>query len=73
MYYDDHNPPHFRAIYGGNEAEIAIDPIELLEGKLPSRAASMVFEWAALHQRELLMNWHRLRNEQPAERIRPLE
>jgi len=33
----------------------------------------MVFEWAALHQRELLRNWHRLHNEQPAERIRPLE
>jgi hypothetical protein len=54
MYFDDHNPPHFHAIYAGNEAEIAIEPIEILEGKLPARAASMVFEWAALHQRELL-------------------
>jgi hypothetical protein len=73
MYFDDHNPPHFHAIYAGNEAEIAIEPIETLEGRLPARAASMVFEWAALHQRELLRNWHRLHNEQPAERIRPLE
>src|ERR1017187_11006058 len=23
MYFDDHNPPHFHAIYAGNEAEIA--------------------------------------------------
>ena len=76
MYFDDHNPPHFHAIhaiYAGNEAEIAIEPIEVLEGKLPSRAASIVFEWAALHQRELLTNWHRLHNEQPAEKIRPLD
>jgi len=28
---------------------------------------------AALHQFELLSNWHRLHNEQPAEKIRPLE
>jgi hypothetical protein len=73
MYFDDHNPPHFHAIYAGNEAQIAIESIEILEGKLPARAASMVFEWAALHQRELLRNWQRLHSEQPAERIRPLE
>jgi hypothetical protein len=73
MYFDGHNPPHFHAIYAGNEAEITIEPIEILEGKLPARAASMVFEWAALHQRELLRNWHRLHNEQMAERIKPLK
>jgi len=73
MYFDDHNPPHFHAIYTGNEAQIGIEPIEILQGELPSRAASMVFEWAALHQRELLWNWNRLHNEQPGERIRPLE
>ena len=50
-----------------------IEPIAILEGTLPNRAASMVFEWAALHQRELLQNWHRLHNAQPVERIRPLE
>jgi hypothetical protein len=42
MYVDDFNPPHFHAIYAGNEAQIAIEPIEILEGKLPARAASMV-------------------------------
>ena len=50
MYFDDHNPPHFHAIYAGNEARVGIDPIIFLEGKLPNRAASMVIEWAALHQ-----------------------
>ena len=25
MYYDDHNPPHFRAEYNGNMALIEID------------------------------------------------
>jgi hypothetical protein len=72
MYFDDHNPPHFHAIYGGIEAQVGIDPIIVLEGKLPNRAVSMVLEWAALHQRELMNNWHRLRNNQPIQRIEPL-
>lgn len=72
MYFDDHNPPHFHAIYAEDEAQIGIDPIVVLEGQLPNRAASMIFEWAALHQQELMHNWHRLRNDQPIERIEPL-
>ena len=73
MYFDEHLPPHFHAIYGGNEAQVGIDPIMVLEGKLPRRAISMVIEWAALHQRELMNNWERLRNDQPIVRIEPLE
>src|SRR5260370_41007927 len=73
MYFDDHNPPHFHATYVGNEAQIGIEPITILHGALPSRAASMVFEWAALHQRELLKNWGRLHIEQPPRGIDPLE
>ena len=73
MYFDEHNPPHFHAIYAGNEAQFGVDPIILLEGKLPNRAASMVVEWAALHQRELIHNWEQLQKDQPAERIEPLK
>jgi len=73
MYFDEHNPPHFHAIYAGNEAQVGIDPILVVEGKLPNRAASLVIEWAGLHQRELLHNWHRLRSDQPIQGIAPLE
>lgn len=72
MYFDDHNPPHFHAFYGGQEAEVGIDPIELSHGSLPPRALSMVFEWAGLHQHELMDNWRRLHGSQPAEKIEPL-
>ena len=72
MYFDDHNPPHFHAFYAEYEAQIGIAPIEMLDGGLPSRAASMVFEWAALHQRDLMENWRRLHEEQAAQRIEPL-
>jgi len=73
MYFDDHNPPHFHAMYAGDEARVGIEPIAILEGALPNRAASMVFEWAALHQAELMQNWSRLHSAQPVEKIKPLE
>jgi len=73
MYFDDHFPPHFHAIYGGQEAQVGINPITILRGGLPRRAESMVIEWAALYQRELMENWHRLRNDQPAQKIEPLD
>jgi hypothetical protein len=72
MYFDEHEPPHFHAIYGDDEALVGIDPIHVLRGELSSRAVSMVVEWAALHQRELMDNWQRLRADEPTRRIQPL-
>ena len=46
MYYNDHAPPHFHAIYGDGEATYTIETLEILRGKLPRRAHSMVVEWA---------------------------
>ena len=73
MYFDDHPPPHFHAVYGDSEAQVGIDPITILESTLPRRAISMVVEWATLHQSELMANWQRLREDQPAEKIPPLD
>lgn len=73
MYFDEHVPPHFHAIYGEYEAQVGIDPIEVLAGKLPHRATSMVIEWVALHQWELMDNWERLQRSQPIVKIEPLE
>lgn len=50
MFYRDHAPPHFHAVYAEYEAIVGIDPIRVLEGQLPRRVQSMVFEWAAMHQ-----------------------
>jgi hypothetical protein len=72
MYFDEHEPPHFHAIYGDDEAQVGIDPIHVLRGELSNRAVSMVVEWAALHQRELMDNWQRLRTDQPTRKIQPL-
>ena len=73
MYFDDHNPPHFHAIYGDAEVQVGMDPLALLRGRFPKRALGMVMEWAAMHQRELLENWDRLQNDQTPLRIDPLD
>jgi len=73
MYFDDHPPPHFHAVYGNSEAQVGISPIAILESDLPRRAISMVVEWATLHQSELMANWQMLREDQPAEKIPPLD
>ena len=41
MYYDDHNPPHFHAEYGGDEALISIDTLEVIAGGQLSSVASV--------------------------------
>ena len=52
MYFDDHPPPHFHAIYAGAEVEIGIPPLTVLRGELPRRALGLVMEWASMHQQE---------------------
>ena len=73
MYFNDHLPPHFHAIYGQDQIQVSINPINILRGGLPRRAESMVFEWAALHQQELMDNWNRLDRDQSPEKIKPLK
>ena len=44
MYYSDHGPPHFHAMYGRFEAVVAIETAGTLRGSLPRRASSLVRE-----------------------------
>jgi hypothetical protein len=59
MYWADHEPAHFHAIYAGEEAQVLIDSGEVLAGSLPRTAAKLVREWAALRRAELLEDWRR--------------
>ncbi len=73
MYVREHGVPHFHAIYGQDEAAIAIETLTTLEGKLPRRAHALVIEWALLHRAALLDNWHRAQRHEPAVDIEPLD
>jgi hypothetical protein len=72
MYYRDHEPPHFHAVYGEHQAQIAIATLEPLFGELPTRALRLVREWAKLHPAELQTNWAKARARQPLDTIPPL-
>ena len=72
MYYNDHSPPGY-ARYGDAKAEIEIQSLTILAGKLPSRVLGLVIEWASQHQEELLMHWELARQHQQFKAIKPLE
>ena len=73
MYFDDHDPPHFRARYGGDEALVGIETLAVLHGRLPPRAQGLVVEWASLRQAELRDAWERARQLEPLGKIAPLD
>lgn len=72
MYYRDHAPAHFHAIYGEFEATVEIISGRM-HGHIPSRAAAHVQEWRVLRLEALLAAWEMARAFQPLPRIEPLE
>ena len=72
MYYRDHAPPHFHALYGEHEVTIDIATGEV-NGNFPKRALAHVQEWRTLHRDELLNTWTLARASKPLPRIEPLE
>ncbi|MFM7218876.1 MAG: DUF4160 domain-containing protein [Nodosilinea sp. LVE1205-7] len=58
VFFGDHPPPHFHAIYGEFNALVSIESLQIIEGDLPSRAQQLVVEWATLYQQDLLQMWN---------------
>jgi hypothetical protein len=72
MYFGDHPPPHFHALYAEFEAVIDIRTFGIIRGELPLRAMALVLEWAQQHREELQRDWELCIQNQMPERIRPL-
>ena len=68
MFFDDHNPPHFHALYGDHEILIDINTFAVFAGHLPPRALGLVIEWAT----KLLDDWRRAQDHEPLNKIDPL-
>ena len=73
MYWDEHPPPHFHVEYGGDEALVRIDTLEIVRGRLPRRAHALLIEWALMHREELRANWRCAEVGEPLQPIAPLE
>lgn len=72
MYFRDHAPPHFHAIYGDYEISVDIQT-GVITGRFPRRALTAVMEWHDLHRDELLANWTHATRMEPLVAIPPLE
>jgi hypothetical protein len=73
MFWRDHGPPHFHAIYAEHEVIIDIRELRVMRGALPRRALALVLEWAAEHRDELMEDWDLCRELKPPKPIPPLE
>ena len=72
MYFNDHMPPHFHAIYNDLEGVFELSTLEMLEGNLPARVKGLVVEWASLHKQDLIDNWNSLTKTGEYKKIAPL-
>lgn len=73
MFWNDHAPPHFHAVYAEHEALFNIQTLEVMEGDLPRRALVLVLEWAQAHRAELMEDWELCARNQSPKKIQPLQ
>ena len=66
-------PPHFHAMYGGEEVIVSISDIEVIDGDMPGKQLKMLLGWAAFHQDELMENWLLAERKQELFSIEPLK
>jgi hypothetical protein len=58
MFYRDHEPANFHAVYGEYEITVGIED-GIVKGEFPRRALRHVLEWYEMHKAELAENWTR--------------
>ncbi len=73
MFFNDHEPAHFHAVYGEHEALIEIESLSVYRGEISRRAMALILEWAMLHRNELRKDWELARLGEPLQPIPPLE
>ena len=72
MFWNDHAPPHFHALYAEDEVLINIQTFEIMAGQMPRRALALVLEWAQEHRSELMEDWKLCEQKQQPKKILPL-
>ncbi len=72
MFYRDHMPAHFHAIYGDYEMTVSI-ATGIVTGRFPRRALRHVLEGYELHRDDLWEDWELAQARRPLQKIAPLE
>lgn len=73
MFWNEHMPPHFHALYAGYKISINIKTLRVIKGNMPNRASILVLEWAAKHREELFEDWDLCRQKRLPKKISPLK
>ncbi len=67
-----HHAPHIHARFQDEEAVIAIQTGDLLDGSLPPAKLRLVLAWVEIHRDELVADWQLASQGQPPFKIDPL-
>lgn len=73
MYWNDHNPPHFHAIWNDNEVVINIETTDVIAGEMPKIKLKSIQNWCKINKLALLANWELARQEKPLLKIEGLD
>lgn len=73
MFFGDHHPPHFHALYAEYEVIVDIHTLAIMRGEMPRRALALILEWASQHRDELLEDWELCQQKKTPKKILPLE
>jgi hypothetical protein len=72
IFYRDHAPPHFHAVYGDYKITVEIET-GVVSGKFPKRALAHVLEWYEMNKPALRDDWKLASERRPLNKIPPLE
>lgn len=62
LYFKDHNPPHFHAIFSEYDAMIEIKTQSILNGSLPGNKKKRIIQWAKSNEKTLMAIWNNLKD-----------
>ena len=59
IYFDDHNPPHFHAVYAEEKAVFRIDTLEKIEGKIGRAQEFLSYSGLTFEEKSYTKRWNK--------------
>jgi hypothetical protein len=73
MFFNDHAPPHFHAVYGDSKAQVAIGDGRILRGSLPPKQRRLVERWVLRYNKGPMAAWALASADEPFGRLPGLD
>ena len=73
MYWNEHMPPHFHAVYNENTILVDIENGSVIKGLFPFKQLKLVLAWCEIHKDELMKNWQSAKENKNIDKIDPLQ